>query len=149
MPPRHWTILVVPSDNKRPRSFTVSERGRRGILWGAGALATLLLAAIVFLFTPYATPAARLLFAENERLRSQMDGIDGQMLALTDTINAIGQRDREIRALAGIPEDSLASVAGVVSAESRPDDSRRSVAVLPRRQRANRSSTASTLAATR
>ena len=131
MPPRHWTILDVPSDNKRPRSFTVSERGRRGILWGAGALATLLLAAIVFLFTPYATPAARLLFAENERLRSQMDGIDRQMLALTDTINAIGQRDREIRALAGIPEDSLASVAGVVSAESRPDDSRRLVAVLP------------------
>ena len=128
MPPRRqWTILIVPSDNGTPRSFTVTERSRKALLWGAGSAASLLLAAGVFLFTPYATPGTRLLLAENARLRERMRGIDAQVVALTDTIAAIGSRDREIRALAGLPEDALAR------AVSTPDsvDAPRTVTVLP------------------
>ncbi len=127
---RSWTILIVPSDNTRTRSFTVGEAGRKSLLWVSGVAGALVLAAGIYLFTPYASPAARVLLAENERLRAQMDGIDAKMVALADTINAIGQRDLEIRALAGMPEDSLASFAGV-TLDRRIDDGRRSVAVLP------------------
>lgn len=122
--------MIVPSDNARTRSFTIGERGRRGIVWGGSALAATLVAAVVYLFTPYATPASRLLLAENERLRADMNGIDGQLSALTDTIKAIGARDREIRALAGLPEDSLATVAGVATAAP-AEDGRRIATLLP------------------
>lgn len=132
MPRRQWTVLIVPSDNARTRSFTIGEIGRRGLLWGGATLGATVVAAIVYLFTPYATPAARALLAENTRLRAEMAGMDARLTALSDTIGAIGMRDREIRALAGMPEDSLASVAAAgVASSPAPDDGRREVAVLP------------------
>ena len=134
MPRRQWTILIVPSDNERPRSFTVTDGGRKALIWAGGVLAATLLAAVVFLFTPYATPAGRLLLVENARLRTEMQGIDVRFTALSDTISAIMQRDGEIRALAGISEDSLlrgAITAAPGASDQRGDDGRRITAFLP------------------
>jgi len=127
--------MIVPSDNSRARSFTVTESSRKAIVWAGGLAGATLLAAIIFLFTPYATPAARMLVAENARLRAEMRGIDARFVALSDTINAIAMRDREIRAFAGISEDSLlkgtTAVASSGSSELRGDDGRRITAFLP------------------
>ncbi len=103
---RSWTILIVPSDNERPRSITVTEGTRKIALWSAGILGAIVLTATVYLFTPYASPAARLLMAENTRLRAQIDGIDASIAALADTLKQIDNRDREIRALANMPDDT-------------------------------------------
>ena len=134
MSKRQWTILIVPSDNERPRSFTVTDGGRKALIWAGGVLATTVLAAVVFLFTPYATPAGRLLLVENARLRTEMQGIDVRFTALSDTISAIMRRDGEIRALAGISEDSLlrgTMAAAPGTANARGDDGRRITAFLP------------------
>ena len=134
MPRRQWTILIVPSDNARPRSFTVTDGGRKALLGAGGLLAATLLAAVVFLFTPYATPAGRLLLVENARLRTEMRGIDVRFTALSDTIRGIMKRDGEIRALAGISEDSLlrgTMAAAPGTSNQRGDDGRRITAFLP------------------
>lgn len=136
MPRRSWTIMIVPSDNARARSFTVTESGRKLALWVGGIVGAIVLAAVVFLFTPYATPAGRLLLAENARLRAEMRGIDVRFAAISDTILAISARDREIRAFAGITEDSLLRGTTVVApsagaSDQRGDDGRRITAFLP------------------
>jgi murein DD-endopeptidase MepM/ murein hydrolase activator NlpD len=128
VPRRHWTILIVPSDNERARSYTVTDRTRKTLLWIGGLSGTIVVAAAGFLFTPYTTPAGRMLLAENERLRGQMQGLDARFSALADTINAIGQRDRQIRALAGLSVDSVAVSSGPV--EPRLDDAGTRVATF-------------------
>ena len=134
MPKRQWTILIVPSDNERPRSFTVTDGRRKALIWAGGLLSATLLAAVIFLFIPYATPAGRLLLVENARLRAEMQGIDVRFIALSDTIGAITRRDNEIRALAGISEDSLlrgTMAAAPSTSDQRGDDGRRITAFLP------------------
>ena len=136
MPRRSWTIMIVPSDNARARSFTVTEAGRKAALWAGGLTAAIVVASVVFLFTPYTTPSGRVLLAENARLREEMRGIDARVVAISDTILAIGARDREIRAFAGITEDSLLRGTTVVApsagaSDQRGDDGRRITAFLP------------------
>ncbi len=111
MPQRRWTIVIVPSDNEGTRSFGITERGRRTLLWAAGFAAATLVAAAVYLFTPYATPAGRLAIAENARLRAELSGIDQQLAALTDTLAEIGARDRQLRMMVGLAPDSASLIA--------------------------------------
>lgn len=129
MAERRWTIAIVPSDNGRTRAFTITEGGRKAALWAAGASAAVVLAAVVFLFTPYGTPAGRLLLAENARLRGQMETLDARLAAIADTLAEIAARDREIRALAGMPDDTSVVTAAEALADLAPD--RREVVVLP------------------
>ena len=63
------------------------------------------------LFTPWATPSARLAAKENARLKQELAGIDGRLQALVDTIASIEQQDQRIRTLAGIDPDSTGEVA--------------------------------------
>ncbi len=109
MAKREWTIVIVPPDNEGSRTFRIDERGRRlavGVL-GGGALLVALAAFV--LFTPWATPSARVLLAENERLRNELGKIDVRLATLNDTIAALANRDQQIRLLAGLPTDSAAS----------------------------------------
>src|SRR5581483_63944 len=80
-----------------------------------GIAVGVVLTAAVYLFTPYVSPAARIAQAENERLRAQLELIDGKLAALTDTIAQLGVRDLQMRALVGLTPDSL-SVAAADSA---------------------------------
>src|SRR5581483_3377834 len=107
MPERRWTIVIVPSDNEGTRTFSVTDSFRKAALWTAGIAVGVVLTAAVYLFTPYVSPAARIAQAENERLRAQLELIDGKLAALTDTIAQLGVRDLQMRALVGLTPDSL------------------------------------------
>ena len=121
MSKRFWTILIVPPDNGGTRTFRIGERARRALIGAGGAAGVLTIAAIAILFTPYGTPAARALLAENERLHTQLAGIDSRLSALNDTLDALTLRDQQVRLLAGLPTDTTVRPASDVM----PADSRR------------------------
>jgi murein DD-endopeptidase MepM/ murein hydrolase activator NlpD len=106
MPRRRWTIIIVSSDNSRTRTFTLGARARRLGAWLGGIAGALVVAAVVVLFTPWGTPGALILNAENERLRAELARIEERVAALDDTLFAIGQREQQMRLLAGLPLDS-------------------------------------------
>lgn len=110
MPERRWTILIVPSDNEGTRTFEITERGRKTLLWGVGIAAGMVVTAVAYLFTPYATPAARLAQAESTRLRAELDGVDARLAALTDTLKSLGERDHQLRLYVGMASDSIESI---------------------------------------
>ncbi|MBA4073338.1 MAG: hypothetical protein C0497_16175 [Gemmatimonas sp.] len=109
--PRRWTVLVVPHGTSSTKSYEVGVRGLRILLGAAAGLVLLVLAAGAVLFTPWATPSARLAARENERLRQDLAAVDGRLQALVDTIAGIEQQDQRIRTLAGIDPDSTGEVA--------------------------------------
>ena len=106
MRPRRWTILIVPSDNSRTRTFSIEERTRRVGVWLGGVAGALVVAAVVVLFTPWGTPSALLLHAQNQRLRGELARIEERLAVLDDTLAVIGQREQQMRLLAGMPTDS-------------------------------------------
>jgi murein DD-endopeptidase MepM/ murein hydrolase activator NlpD len=110
MAPRHWTILIVPPGTGTTRTIRIGPRSRRALLGGALAAALLVASSIVILFTPYATPSARLLLAQNTRLQAQLDQIDKRFATLSDTLAALGARDQQIRLLADLPTEPASSV---------------------------------------
>jgi murein DD-endopeptidase MepM/ murein hydrolase activator NlpD len=106
MAPKHWTIVLVPPDNETTRTFVVGARARRMAVAVVSAVGLLATSAIVVLFTPIASPGARLAAGENARLRAQLEQIDARLLALSDTLAAIGTHDQRLRIMAGMPVDS-------------------------------------------
>ena len=110
MAPRHWTILIVPPGTGTTRTIRIGPRARRALLGGALATALLVASSIAILFTPYATPSARLLLAQNTRLQAQLDQIDKRFATLSDTLTALGARDQQIRLLADLPTEPASSI---------------------------------------
>lgn len=118
MDEKRWTILIIPPGTGGTRTLHIGQRTRRLLVGGLITVVLLVVGAVGVLFTPYATPSARLLAAENARLRAEIQGIDTRITALSDTLATIGIRDQQIRLLAGFPADSNtdSSVAGAVTA---------------------------------
>ena len=110
MAPKHWTILIVPPGTGTTRTIRIGPRARGALLGGALATALLVASSIAILFTPYATPSARLLLAQNTRLQAQLDQIDKRLATLSDTLTALGARDQQIRLLADLPTEPASSV---------------------------------------
>lgn len=106
MPPKRWTIVIIAPENGATRTFSVSHRARRIAVGTATGVVLLVATSFGILFTPYATPGARRLAAENERLTGQLAVIDKQIKSLSDTLAVISQRDLQIRVFAGMPIDS-------------------------------------------
>ncbi|MBW7934528.1 MAG: M23 family metallopeptidase, partial [Gemmatimonadaceae bacterium] len=109
--PRRWTILIVPHGTDSPKSYELGERRVRMLIGVAVAVVLLIGAAAAVLFTPWASPSARLAASENARLRQELASIDSRLQALVDTIAAIEQQDQRIRTLAGIDPDTTGEVA--------------------------------------
>ena len=109
MPSKRWTIVIVPPENGATRTFSVSSRARRVVVGSATGVALLIVTAFGILFTPYATPGARRLGAENERLSGELAQIDKQLKSLNDTLAVITQRDQQMRVFAGMPVDSTSA----------------------------------------
>ena len=105
MAPKHWTILIVPPGTGEARTIHIGPRARQVILGSAITAGILVIAAITILFTPYGTPSARLLAAQNARLQSQLDQIGVRLASLGDTLASLDQRDQQIRLLAGLPTE--------------------------------------------
>jgi murein DD-endopeptidase MepM/ murein hydrolase activator NlpD len=106
MAPQHWTFVIVPPGNERARTMIVTQRMRRALAGAVSAFGMLVFGALGILFTPYATPGGRVVAVENARLRARLAQMDTRMLALADTLAAIGVRDQQLRVMAGIPTDS-------------------------------------------
>jgi murein DD-endopeptidase MepM/ murein hydrolase activator NlpD len=106
MPSKRWTIVIIPPENGATRTFSVSSRARHFAIGTATSVALLIVTAFCILFTPYATPGARRLATENERLTGELAQIDKQIKSLSDTLAIITQRDLQIRVFAGMPIDS-------------------------------------------
>jgi murein DD-endopeptidase MepM/ murein hydrolase activator NlpD len=121
MAPKHWTILIVPPGTGATRTIRIGPRARRALLGGAVAAAMLVTSAIVILFTPYATPGARLLAAQNSRLQAQLDQIGQRLAMLNDTLTSLGARDQQIRLLAGLPTEPASTVAEAPAAADTAD----------------------------
>lgn len=120
MPKKRWTILVIPPGTGDTRTYYVGERARRWLVGGLALSGLMVVSAIGILFTPWATPGARILAAENARLLTQMEDIEARILTLSDTLTAIGVRDQQIRLLAGLPIDTTivdSTAAAKVSAD--------------------------------
>ena len=105
-----WTILIVPPGTGATRTVSIGPRARRAVIGAAVTSALLVVSAVAILFTPYATPGARLLAAQNSRLQSQLDQLDKRMAMLNDTLNSLGARDQQIRLLAGLPTEPASTV---------------------------------------
>jgi len=109
MAKRQWTILVVPPGNEGTRTYHVTERMRRYALTGVIVAGALVASSFATLFSPSATPAARRLASENGRLRGQLSQIDRRLAALDDTLASLGQRDQQIRLMAGLSADTASA----------------------------------------
>ncbi len=110
MADQHWTILIVPPGTGIARTIYIGPRLRRAIIGTAVVSGLLVASAIFVLFTPYATPSARLLAFQNARLQGQLDQIDKRMSMLGDTLASLGARDQQIRLLAGLPTEPASTV---------------------------------------
>ena len=104
-----WTIIIIPPENGAARTYSVSNRARRLAVGTATGIALLVVTAVGILFTPFATPGARRLAAENERLSGELAQIDKQLRSLSDTLTVITQRDLQMRVFAGMPIDTASA----------------------------------------
>jgi len=115
MSKQFWTILIVPPGNERTRAIRIGLRGRRALATAAGGMVLLLVVAIVVVFTPLASPGARLVARENQRLRDELALLDSRFSALGDTLTALGVRDQQMRLLAGLSTGNGATAASDTS----------------------------------
>jgi murein DD-endopeptidase MepM/ murein hydrolase activator NlpD len=105
---RRWTILVVPHDTEAPRQFVVGEQTLRMATALAAVAVVLILGATAVLFSPWATPGARLLARQNAQLKDELTRVDGALAVIGDSLASLAQRESQFRALAGItPSDSV------------------------------------------
>jgi murein DD-endopeptidase MepM/ murein hydrolase activator NlpD len=109
---RRWTILIVPHDSESPRQYEIGEGGLRAITGALSAAGLLVLAAAILLFSPWATPGARLAARDNLKLAAEIASMDSSFAELGDSIDVLAGREAAFRKLAGITTvDSARSVA--------------------------------------
>lgn len=102
MTKRRWTILIVPHDSESPRQYEIGESSVRAIAGVIGSAAVLVLAAAVLLFSPWATPGARLAARDNLKLKQEVARLDASLLQIGDSMNVLATREAEFREIAGI-----------------------------------------------
>lgn len=112
MRPRRWTVLVVPHDSASPKQFQVGERAVRFLSGALGVAGLLVLAAAVMLFSPWATPGARIVARERLRLEREVARLDAALTQLGDSVTSLAVREAQFRQLAGIEPVDLPSAGG-------------------------------------
>lgn len=113
---RSWTVLLVPPRNQAARTFEVPGWSFRALAW-AGGVATLLVAGAIFvLFSPWGTPGARLVAAQNKALQSDILAIESRFRVLDDTLRRIAARESQMRMLAGLPVEAAPAIEAVDAA---------------------------------
>jgi len=118
MAPKHWTIVIVPPGTDAARTIVIGPRMRRALIGGAATAGLLVVSATAVLFAPFATPGARILAAQNERLQAQMGQIQTRLATLSDTLASLGERDQQIRLLAGLATDGVSTAQGPAASDS-------------------------------
>ncbi len=108
-----WTIVIMPPEGGRTRELWLSRRRMRWLGGGVATAALVVLAAASLLITPWGTPGARMVAAENAELRRELAAADQRFLALEDTVSALAKREGEMRVLAGLsPAESTIEATG-------------------------------------
>lgn len=96
----------MPPRNEPARSYELPEWTMRAIGWSAAVGTVLVVAALSVLVTPWGTPGARLVAAQNEALQREIVRIEERFRSLEDTLLVIAKRDEQMRMLAGLPLDT-------------------------------------------
>ena len=98
-----WTLLLVPHHGDRPpRSVELSARRVRWLGWTAAALGVVAAVSVGVA----AVDLSRWMRGQDDAsLRAAYAGLKARVDSLTDTLDAIGKKDVEIRLLAGLPID--------------------------------------------
>lgn len=100
---RRWTVLIVPPKNERAREFSLPGWSFRALGYVAAASFLLVAGAVTVLFTPWGTPGARIVAAQNAALQRQISAIEDRFKVLDDTLVVIARREEQMRMLAGLP----------------------------------------------
>ncbi|HEX2078636.1 MAG TPA: M23 family metallopeptidase [Longimicrobium sp.] len=105
MPQSRWTLMLVPHDNERVRSFQVSGKSIRAAL-SALLMGVLLLGtfSVAFFLNQSRHVQNASLRAENEALAAEVDEMRRQMEQLDESIAALTEKDEQLRVVAGLPE---------------------------------------------
>jgi murein DD-endopeptidase MepM/ murein hydrolase activator NlpD len=100
-----WTLMLVPHDNERVRSFQVSAKSIRTVV-SLVALSALLLGtfSIAFFVKQGQHVQNASLRQENDALAAEVDQMREQMEQLDQSIAALTEKDEELRVVAGLPE---------------------------------------------
>lgn len=110
---RRWTVVLVPPRNEAARSYDVPGWTFRALAWGGGAAALLVAGAIFVLFSPWGTPGARLVAAQNKALQADIAAIEDRFRVLDDTLRQIAERESQMRMLAGLPVEAAPAIDAV------------------------------------
>ncbi|MBB4637224.1 M23 family metallopeptidase [Longimicrobium terrae] len=115
MPHSRWTLMLVPHDNERVRSFQVSSRSIRNVAGAALVAATLMGTFSIAFFVKQSHHVQNAsLRQENHLLATEVDQMRRQMEALDRSIAALTEKDEQVRVVAGLPEiDADVRKAGV------------------------------------
>ncbi len=107
MPSRkRWTVVLVPPRNEAARTYEVPGWTFRALAWCGGVATALVAAAIFVLFSPWGTPGARLVAAQNKALQTDILAIENRFRVLDDTLAQIAAREAQMRMLAGLPVEA-------------------------------------------
>jgi len=113
---KRWTVVLVPPRNESARTYEVPGWTFRALAWGGGVATALVAAAVVVLFSPWGTPGARLVAAQNKALQTDILAIENRFRVLDDTLRQIAARESQMRMLAGLPVEATPIIDAVDAA---------------------------------
>jgi len=118
MPPkseRRWTVMVVPHGSGNSRAVEVSQTVLKALL-GMGSVVALLLLVLggVALTRGINITRSHALERENRLLASEIERMRENLAVLRDTLERFGQREQELRLVAGLtPTDPSVQQGGI------------------------------------
>lgn len=118
MPPkseRRWTVMVVPHGSGNSRAVEVSQTALKALL-GMGSVVALLVLVLggVALTRGINITRSHALERENRLLASEIQRMRENLAVLRDTLERFGQRERELRLVAGLtPTDVSVQRGGI------------------------------------
>src|SRR6266566_4589487 len=114
---RRWTLMVVPHGSGSSRAVEVSQTFVKALV-GIGSVValTFLVLGVAAISRGVNITHSRALENENRLLADEIQRMRERMTGLRDTLQRFGQREQELRLLAGLtPTDTTVQQAGIVT----------------------------------
>ncbi|HYK83666.1 MAG TPA: M23 family metallopeptidase [Gemmatimonadales bacterium] len=101
---RRWTVMLVPHGSGASRAVEVSQTFVK-VLVGIGSVVALafLVLGVAAISRGVSVTRGRALENENRILADEIQRMRERMVGLRDTLNQVGEREQELRLLAGLP----------------------------------------------